>query len=123
MSNDVANKKLCTYFATVNDDNVLNWAVITAFRNILWSLSENRMERILNELTNFVDDTHALEHFSEHNLKRMSIREEEFERLIKERTCFPSSQPVMTVVMNWSGCHILWMAGMYVINLQTENLR
>jgi hypothetical protein len=71
MSNDVADKKLCTYFTTVNNDNVLNRAVITAFRNILWSLSENRMERILNELTNFVDDTHALEHFSEHTVKRI----------------------------------------------------
>jgi hypothetical protein len=82
MSDDVANKKLCTYFTTVNNDNVLNRAVATAFRNILWSLSEHRMESILNGLTNLVDDTHALEHFSKHNLKRMSISEEHFEWLI-----------------------------------------
>jgi len=40
------------------------------------------MERIFNGLTNLVDDTHALEHFSKHNLKRMSIGKEELERLI-----------------------------------------
>ena len=40
------------------------------------------MERILNGLTNLVNDLHALNHFSEHNLKRMSIREEDIERLI-----------------------------------------
>jgi hypothetical protein len=82
MRDDVAKKKLCTYFTAVNNDNVLNRAVATAFRNILWSLSEHRMERILNGLTNLVDDSHALEHFSEHNLKRMSTREENIERLI-----------------------------------------
>jgi hypothetical protein len=74
-------KKLCTYFSTVNNDDVLNRAIITAFRNILWSLSEHRMERILKSgLTNFMDDNHALQHFSEHNLKRMSTREENFGR-------------------------------------------
>ena len=36
-------------------------------------MSEHRMKRILNRLTNLVDDTHALEHFSEYNLKRISI--------------------------------------------------
>ena len=35
MSDDVANKKLCTYFTTVNNDNVLNRVVATVFRNIL----------------------------------------------------------------------------------------
>ena len=100
MSEDVTNKKLCTYFTTFNNDNVLNRAVATAFRNILWSLSEHRTESILNGLTNLVDNTHALEHFSKHNLKRMSIGEENFKWLIVKRTCFPSSQLVMTVVMN-----------------------
>jgi hypothetical protein len=73
---------LHTYFTTVNNDDVLDGAVAAAFHNILWSLSEHRMERILNGLTNLVDDSHALEHFSEHNLKKMSIREESIERLI-----------------------------------------
>jgi hypothetical protein len=41
------------------------------------------MERILNGLTNLVDDIHALDHFSKHNLKRISIREEGFERLFE----------------------------------------
>jgi len=36
------------------------------------------MERILNGLTNLVDEIQALEHFSEHNLKRISIRGEDF---------------------------------------------
>jgi hypothetical protein len=40
------------------------------------------MESISSGLTNLVDDTHALEHFSKHNLERMSIGGEEFERLI-----------------------------------------
>jgi hypothetical protein len=37
---------------------------------------------ILNALTNLVDDTHALEHFPKHNLNKMSVAEEDFERLI-----------------------------------------
>jgi hypothetical protein len=82
MSDDATEKKLCTYFTTVHNDNVLNRAVATAFRNILWSLSEHRMERILNGLTNLVHDYHALEHFSKHNLRKVSRREEDFERLI-----------------------------------------
>jgi hypothetical protein len=44
--------------------------------------SEHRIKRILNGLTNLVDDIHALEDFSEHNLKRMSIREEDLETVV-----------------------------------------
>ena len=36
-------------------------------------------KRYKNELTNLVDDTHALKDFSEHNLKRMSTCKEDFE--------------------------------------------
>jgi hypothetical protein len=72
-------KGLWTYFSTVDNGDVFNGAITLAFHNVLWSLSEHRTEKILNELTNLVDDTHALKDFSEHNLKRMSTREEDFE--------------------------------------------
>ena len=81
MRDDVWSKKLYTYFTAVNNDNVLNRAVATALRNVLWGLSEHRMERIINGLTNLVDDHHAVQHLSEHNLKRMSVREENIERI------------------------------------------
>jgi hypothetical protein len=75
--------KIDPYLSRIDDDNWLNWAIGSVFRNILCkkdpSLAETYRQGRNDKQTNCIDNVHPFKYFSKHHLL-IDVNEVKLER-------------------------------------------